>query len=318
MDCEDAFLAMLKIRPLTQDDIHPWASLLSVSFEREPEDMCCLLEWFHAFGLLAWGAWDGDRLAAQYSCLLRHLRVPWSGAPILVGLSVNMAVHPEYRGQGLIKEVSRPVYAALGERGGAAGVGFSNAAGVKVDRRSKGYGYQVVGQMESRAVWLRRRGGIADDSLMLSSIYPDNIGELGDGKGIRFVNNGRLRFAQHPFRQYAYGVWKKNGKTVGLVVYRPIRLGRFVGASLLAAYGDDLAGLLGRWTAVMRQNGTVFVHWTATPASTLSSAMRPLGIGFVNPFPRSPYYLTIKPLSPAHSAQFEEFSLWDCNGGDIL
>ncbi|MEZ4642293.1 MAG: hypothetical protein R3E31_06070 [Chloroflexota bacterium] len=43
-----------------------------------------------------------------------------------------MAVRPDYRGRGLlIKQVSQPVYAALAALGGVAGVGFSNAAGVR-------------------------------------------------------------------------------------------------------------------------------------------------------------------------------------------
>ncbi len=318
----------MNFQPITRNNIAPWASLLAVSFERKPEDMSRLLEWFHSFGLLAWGAWDGERLAAQYSCLLRRLRVPWRETPQLVGLSVNMTVHPDYRGRGLVKEVSRPVYAALHEMGGAAGVGFSNAAGVKVDRRSKGYGYQVVGRMESRGIWLREGKTAVStklttaSSITLTSTYPNDISwQPNDGELIRFdadTNGVRLRFAHHPFRQYQYGLWQKNGKTIGIVVYRSMHIGRFIGASLLAAHGDDLAGMLGGWTAVMRQNGTSFIHWAATPNSTLSSAMKPLGIGFANPFPRSPYYLTVKPLSSTHAPQFEEFSRWDCNGGDIL
>lgn len=281
-----------------------------------------LLEWFDSFGMLAWGAWDGGRLAAQYSCLLRHLHVPWSDSPQLVGLSVNMTVHPDYRGRGLVKEMARPVYATLGEMGGVAGVGFSNAAGVKVDRRSKGYGYQVVGRMESRGIWLRGGKTAVSTNFTISPHYPNNIGcQQRPGERIQFDvagESGRLRFARHPFRQYQYGIWQENGEVVGLVVYRLVGNGRFQGASLLAAYGHDLPELLRRWTAVIRQNGTSFVHWAATPRSTLSSAMKPLGIGFANPIPRSPYYLTIKPLSPTHSPHFNDFSRWDCNGGDIL
>lgn len=277
-----------------------------------------LLQWFHSFGLLAWGAWDGDRLAAQYSCLLRHLRVPWSDAPQVVGLSVNMTVHPDYRGRGLVKQVANPVYAALAEMGGVAGVGFSNAAGVKVDRRSKGYGYQVVGRMESRGIWLRR-GGKTAVSLTLSSQYPDHMAwEPQAGKRIQFDQNGRLRFAHHPFRKYQYGIWQENGEPIGIVVYRLVRNGRFQGASLLAAYGHNLPELLRRWTIMIRQSGVSFVHWVATPNAALSSILKPLGIGFANPFPRSPYYLTVKSLTPTRTSHFDDFSRWDCNGGDIL
>ncbi|MEZ4646792.1 MAG: GNAT family N-acetyltransferase [Chloroflexota bacterium] len=75
-------------------------------------------------GLLAWGAWDGARLAAQYSCLLTSLRLPGTEEPARVGMSINMAVHPDYRGQGLIKQVSQPVLC------GAGGVGWRGWRGV--------------------------------------------------------------------------------------------------------------------------------------------------------------------------------------------
>src|SRR5690349_13675851 len=138
----------MNIMPLSPEHHPACADLLAASFGRTSAEMSQLLRYLYAgYSVIAWGAWDGDRLVAQYSCLLTSLNVPGMDVPMLVGMSVNMAVHPDYQGRGLIKQIAQPVYQAVGEQGGMAGVGFSNAAGVKVDRRSKGYGYQVIGQM---------------------------------------------------------------------------------------------------------------------------------------------------------------------------
>jgi len=134
----------MKIMPLLSSHINAWAELLAVCFERSSEQMCQLIAFFRPEKqLLAWGAWDGTRLVAQYSILRKSLILPTCPMSVTVGLSVNMAVHPAYRGQGLVKQVAQPVYEALARRGGIVGVGFSNAAGVQVDRRSKEYGYRV-------------------------------------------------------------------------------------------------------------------------------------------------------------------------------
>src|SRR5690606_20213096 len=102
----------MDVIPLTPGHCHPWADLLAVSFARTPAEMAQLLAWLQAGpGLIAYGAWDGERLAAQYSCRLTALHLPGHDASAAVGLSINMAVHPQYRGRGLIKQVAAPVYA---------------------------------------------------------------------------------------------------------------------------------------------------------------------------------------------------------------
>src|SRR5688500_13624020 len=206
--------------PLTPADCNAWAELLAISFGRTDIEMGSLLDWLHqGWPLVAWGAWDGERLAAQYSCRVVDLRLPNCDTPVRVGMSINMAVHPDYRGQGLIKHVARPVYETIATQGGIAGVGFSNAEGVKVDLKSKSYGYRVVGKMTSTLVWLSPQ---KIEPLTLTANGPDKRDSLPSAAHpfIRFAPSAKLirhRFAQHPFRHYAFGVWRENDRTHGLV-----------------------------------------------------------------------------------------------------
>ena len=259
----------MKFSPLTLNDIEPWADLLALSFNRKTNDMRKLLIYLKPRQqLLAWGAWDGSRLAAQYSCLLRDLCLPRQPNPASVGMSINMAVHPDYRGRGLVKNVSRPVYEALQARGCLAGVGFSNAAGVKVDKRSKGYGYRVVGKMKPMLVCVLRPPSV--EPLTITDKWPD-ISPINqtDKRSIRLCATPSTifeRFAAHPFRQYRYGTFAADEKGQGVVVYKDFELsGRLKSlnrrcVSLLMAYGDDLDVLLGRWLRALWQEGIYFVH----------------------------------------------------------
>jgi hypothetical protein len=242
------------------------------------------------------------------------------GHKATVGMSINMAVDPAYRGRGLIKQVSQPVYEAVANCGGIAGVGFSNSQGVKVDLKSKSYGYQVVGQMQSVVVWLKSQ---KHEQLCLTDEWPnlpfaDNA--LSSNNQIKFIATPETlqhRFARHPFRKYQFGVWEEKDQVAGIVVYRHVRIRGLKGVSLLAIYGAEPTELLMRWSRSLQDEGTRFVHVLTTPESELHSALNRLGYAFTMPYSRSPYYLTVKPF--AHTPpEFLNFRAWDCLGGDIL
>lgn len=311
----------MQILPLTLDAKWAWAELLGVSFGRPVDDMVRLLEWFDkGHTIIAWGAWDGTRLVAQYACLLLNLCLPNTPNPIPIGLSLNMAVHPDYRGQGLIKRVSRPVYEAVAAHQGVAGIGFSNAAGVKVDRNSKGYGYQVVGQMQSLLVWLSHSHS---QPLVLTDQWPEALWQEipSNQEAIHFpvrYENLHHRYAQHPFRRYKYGVWRDKSAIQGIVIYRPVRFGGMRAVSLLGAYGSDLPELLLRWAEAIADMGVHLVHTLTTPTSQLREALSHIGTCVNLPYSRSPYFLTVKPLSQNLPDLFFQFSAWDFMGGDIL
>lgn len=191
----------MEYRSLTLDDRAAWARLLATSFDRTPEQMEQLLLWFHrGFELVTWGAWDGDRLVAQYNCRLLRLHVPGLPAPALAGMGLNMAVDPACRGRGLLETVAGPVHEMITERGCIAGVGFSSAGGLAVTRTSSSYAYQVLGPMISTVVVLSRRSYPVP--LELSEAWPDGQLELppGDGPFVRYaVTPASIhhRFAEH-------------------------------------------------------------------------------------------------------------------------
>ncbi|MBK8027311.1 MAG: GNAT family N-acetyltransferase [Chloroflexi bacterium] len=314
----------MRLEPLTLDDANDWAALLAAAFDRTPADMLRLLGWLHeSHRVIAWGAWIDDRLAAQYACLMRTVALP-DGGLIQVGMSVNMAVHPDYRGRGLIKQIARPVYQDVALLGGVAGVGFSNAAGVQVDRRSTGYGYRVCGRMIPAAAWipLRRSAPALELTESLDALHDSSAADLFPNSGaIHFAQSSESllnRYCRHPFRRYHFGVWREDGRLCGVVVYRPVQLLGLPAAALLGAYGVDLPALLRRWMAALHAAGTRVVHLLASERSALRTALAAGAPVVALPRPRTPYYLTVKPLSESVPLALFDFAAWDCAGGDVL
>jgi GNAT superfamily N-acetyltransferase len=294
----------MDIRRLMPEDFAAWATLLAAAFARPQTEMMALLSWMcEGYPMVAWAAWDGERLAAQYSCLVVTLNV--QGTALQVGLSVNMATHPDYRGRGLVKHVAQPVYETLRTQGVVAGVGFSNAAGVKVDRHSKGYGYQVVGRLQpmvALAPWHKSAG------LTLTRTFP-GVPELSHDKLIHFAATSQSiahRFGLHPLRRYDFGVWCEGERVCGLVV------------GLMAAYAEEgcLPELLLRWMNSL--GGVRFVHVISSPQSAIRAALKKVATCVSLPYSRTPYYLTAKRLQADSPAALFDLSQWDCVGGDIL
>lgn len=281
-----------------------------------------LLIWLHTgYRLIAWGAWDGNRLAAQYCCRLTHVHLPGSSEPVMVGMSVNLAVHPNYRGRGLVKRVARPVYDQVMEQGGIAGVGFSNAQGVQVDLKSRSYGYQVIGRMQPMVIGLSHWR--YPPPLTLTDEWQFDLPDLhcSPDDYLRLAitaDSLRHRFACHPFRRYRFGVWNEPHGTRGLVVYRDIRIGGLKGVALLAVYAEDVPALLARWAGAVRQQGAHFVHVLLSPHSLLQTHLRQIGLIVQLPYSRSPYYLTAKSFDAVTPAALLDIGRWDCIGGDIL
>lgn len=300
--------------PLTLDHAPAWSELLALSFNRTPEEAAQILNWLHdGYRVTGWGAWDQERLVAQYAVLRRDVLI--DGQCVEAGLSLNMSVHPAYRGRGLVKQVSQPVYEALRSEGAAFGVGFSNAEGVKVDRHSKSYGYHVVGKLVSSVVYLASCRRAA--ALKLTDTLPQTGWDFGATQGMtQFEASAQTvyhRYAQHPFRNYRYGVWQEGKQVQGIVVYRPLRDKR--GVALLAAYGHDLPELLARWSGAVCAEGVRIVHTLTTPNARLRAALGQVGVGITMPITRSPYFLTVKPLQGTPPL---DFARWDCMGGEIL
>ncbi|MCU0495894.1 MAG: GNAT family N-acetyltransferase [Anaerolineae bacterium] len=320
MQTQNTLKANFAIRPLSLEDLEAWSELLALTFDRSISQMSQMLKWLSSqYPILAYGAWDSERgkLAAQYACLSVNLQLPGNGLPVKVGMSLNMSVHPDYRGLGLIKQVSKPVYEAVIGEGGIAGVGFSNAEGVKVDQKSKGYGYQVVGQMRSMiAIFKPSRVDRARFKLCDSWADLGNLQTTWSDRIAFHVTEQTIahRYQHHPFRTYRYGIWYDGHQVNGIVVYR---YANFSGiTTLLAAYSHDLRGLLYHWAGAMQAEGRYLTHVLLTPHSPIRHALKQIAI--CTPIPtRHPYYLTVKLLTPLAETLLE-FNHWHCIGGDIL
>jgi hypothetical protein len=312
----------VEYRSLTLDDRVAWARLLAGAFDRTPSQMEQLLVWLHdGFRLVTWGAWDGDRLVAQYNCRLLRLNVPGLAEPALAGMGLNMAVDTEYRGRGLLESVASPVHSMITDLGCVAGVGFSSAGGLAVTRRSSSYAYQVLGPMVSSVVVLTRRR--YPEPLEVTDAWPDGDMQLpaADPQFIRYAvtpDSIRHRFATHPFRQYSFGVWREDGAIRGMVVFRHGRLRGIPGVALLAAYGDDLPELLSRWAGAIRRRRVAIVHILTSPTSPLRELVRVMGTRVTVPFSREPYHLIARALRDDTPGVLFELDRWDCVGGDIL
>jgi hypothetical protein len=313
---------VIEVRPLSVADIVPWAGLLAVCFDRSPAQMDGLLRWFHSgFELVTMGAWDGDRLVAQYNARLLRLRVPGSADSTLAGMGLNMAVDPEYRNRGLLDQVATPVHERLAAQGCVAGVGFSSAGGLAVTKASKHYAYEVLGPMVSLAVPVVRRHD--RDPLVVRDTWPDIPLDLSDPDDdlVRYEASGtslRHRFAEHPFRHYRYATRERNGLVNGIVIFRETRLRGVPAISLLGVHGRDPAGLLGAFAATMRSLRRPAVHVLLTPCSPLRAALREIGPEIPLPFSRNPYHLITRALQPDAPRVLFDLQRWDCTGGDIL
>lgn len=313
---------MTEVRPLTAADLTPWAGLLAACFDRSQAQMEALLGWFQAgFPLVTMGAWDGDRLVAQYNCRLLELQVPGFERPLLAGMGLNMAVDPAYRGRGLLDLVATPVHDAIAARGCIAGVGFSSSGGLAVTKASRHYAYDVLGPMVPLAVPLARRRYL--EPLVTTSTWPAGPIRFvapADAYVRYHVTPATLhhRFAAHPFRRYRFALRERDGVVDGMVVYRETRLRGVPAASLLAACGSDLEGLLGAFAAALRRGGRHVVHVVVSPGSPLRRAVAAMGPPIRVPVSRSPYHLITRALQPDTPPILFDLDRWDCTGGDIL
>jgi Acetyltransferase (GNAT) domain len=313
---------MVEVRPLTPGDDEPWAALLAACFDREPAQMTALLGWFRAgFTLVSMGAWDGEELVAQYNARLLDLSVSGIEGPVPAAMGLNMAVAAHHRGRGLLDTVATPVHQALAAMGCVAGVGFSGAGGLAVTRASRHYSYEVLGAMSPLAVAVARRR--YPPALDLRETWPTAPIELplpDDG----FVRYGytpaslRHRFAEHPFRHYAYAVRERGGMVDGLVVYRETRLRGLPAVSLLAAYGSERTELLGGFAAALRSRGRHVLHVVLSPGSPVRQELAAIGPAVRVPVSHNPYHLITRALQPDTPPVLFDLARWDCMGGDIL
>lgn len=309
----------MKLRPLNMTDISQWSNLLALCFNQSATHMQQLIEWFFCLGELnAYGLWDNQQLIAQYSCL--HRTINFNNRIIPLGMSMNMAVHPDYRRQGLIKLVSQPVYEDLHEKQVEFGMGFSNTQGVQVDKHSKSYGYQVIGQMQP---FLIKTQDFKVPPLQPLDVLPHPFHiqpnqSVIDAHFSKDTHHLIRRYLQHPFRRYQYAIWCEHNEIQGIIVYKAVKLWGFPAVALLDVYSQQPEELLMRWSSTLRQNHIHFIHLLVSPQSHVKQIIKRHLLVIRAPFTNNPYYLTIKPLVDHFDGTILDFNQWDLIGGDIL
>lgn len=309
----------MDLRPLTITDISQWGDLLACCFNQPVTYMQQLVEWLYGLGAIdAYGLWDNDQLIAQYSCLNRT--ISFNSLTIPLGMSMNMAVHSDYRGQGLIKRVSQPVYEILRKKQIAFGMGFSNAQGVKVDKHSKSYGYQVIGKMQPTIVKVRdfKLPPLKPLDTLPNPFYVQPNQSSTDAHFGKDTNHLIRRYLQHPFRHYQYGIWCEHDKIHGIVVYKTVNLRGIPAVALLDVYGQRPAELLMRWSSTLHHNHIHLIHMLVSPQSHIKQIIKQHFLTIHAPFTCNPYYLTVKPLVSYFDTNLLSFNQWDLIGGDIL
>jgi GNAT superfamily N-acetyltransferase len=140
------------IKRCNGSDVPDLAQLLDTVFQIQNPAKYDLLCWkffanWHRGQTVMYAALNeaGDFISqyANFPITLAH-----HGERIESMICADMATHPDYRGRGLISQLARRVYADVAQGGYALSLGFSNDAGIKVDRNASGYGYQIVGKFQ--------------------------------------------------------------------------------------------------------------------------------------------------------------------------
>lgn len=98
---------------------------------------------------------EGDQVVAQYTNIPTKIRQGEACLP--ASICIDMATRHDHRRRGLISLLAERVYEQIRLQGKALSIGFSNDAGVNVDRHASAYGYRIVGCFARYYGWCRRR-----------------------------------------------------------------------------------------------------------------------------------------------------------------
>jgi GNAT superfamily N-acetyltransferase len=271
---------------------------------------------------VAYGAFDGGNLAAYYGNLEVPLRE--NGEVFGAGLCLDMAVHPDYRGRGLVTLLAEKVYASLPDTW-LLSYGFSNKMGVRVDLKARGYGYTVLGEMSTFRKMVRRNistecysAAPARDYLLAEK--QEDLGKLlVDQPAVYFdwryrggpLDKGVLLSVGENEAMVAQAVVRKQGKTLSLlkIIGRKGFFDEKVLPTVLGGIENYAIEERCRWVNVcVLPNGL----WRKTLGRT----------GYWRwPIRANPYYLTVKVHRGADErlrAKALTAEEWMVMGGDIM
>lgn len=289
--------------------------LLDETFHIRNPDKLALIRWkyfdeIHAGGTVMSLAMAGGRAVSQYANA--PITLSDDARPFPAMVCADMATAPGYRGRGLISKLARDVYSRVVQSDAVLSVGYSNEAGVQVDRSAKGYGYHVVGRF---ARYLR--------PLLFALSTPYRLEPVKDfaavctyGEGLRIYKSPAYltwRYLRKPHADYRVFRVSRGGATEGYAVLRAAR-GRCHLVELTTSPEPDVLRAVQN-TALSWGRRALLVY--VLDNDYWRESLR----GFVR-VPSNPrlenYYLTVKPHCDPMPNDWESPARWRLMGGDIV
>jgi hypothetical protein len=135
-----------------------------------------------------------------------------------------MATHPDFRGKGLISNLSKLVYKDVEKSGASMSIGFSNEEGVQVDKHSTNYGYHIIGKFETyyHIVTQRKK---TNCTLSKISSFKETVLQQKDfysiNKTVKYLD---WRYKDNPNHDYLFYEAKMEDKFIGYVVLKKSKL----------------------------------------------------------------------------------------------
>lgn len=139
-------------------------------------------------------------------------------------ICMDMTTHSAHRGKGLITALAGKVYEQVRKNGFDFTIGFSNDAGVQVDKNSRNYGYNVVGKFARyfKIAVFRKE---AEWNLSLTDDFDNHWQQDKKSEYFRYLKNYdylKWRYKDKPNNDYLIYKLEKNGKIGGYVVLKCI------------------------------------------------------------------------------------------------
>jgi GNAT superfamily N-acetyltransferase len=310
------------VRPVSPDDIPALTDFLDSVFHIRNKNKQALVLWkyFHGRmkGKVEHAAFDGPLMVAHYA------NIP---CPVLAGrhtmeamLCVDMATRKDYRGKGLISQLSRGVYEAVEKTPCVLSLGFSNSMGVKVDQNATGYGYRVVGKFISYGMVAIAAGHSPCELVRVSELdartgYGVPEGYLSIRKDTSYMT---WRYIDNHNGLYMPYAVMRQGICIGYVILRNNRVRMDVVDIALSDMGEhEVKDAL---FAIQRESIRLGKHFVIISVldngywqrifSGLATYKKPTHPG---------YYLTVRVHREVpETASVTDSNRWICLGGDIL
>lgn len=124
------------------------------------------------------------------------------------------ATHPKYRRQGIVTRLTKMVEEEIDKE--VEYIGFSNGAGVKIDKYSKNINYEIIGRMATRYVLSAPRKTSIKIKRISKVNFQDNFQPyFSIHKNSHYIN---WRYEKNPKYEYEYFAIQKYAQNIGYII----------------------------------------------------------------------------------------------------